>query len=467
MSHYVLDARTATPHFPGIGRYVSNLARAMVPLLAADERLTIICDPAHPIHLPSSEAIQAIPLAVSPFSLRQQWIIPRLLRNLRQRPTSNVQRPSSIIYHSPYVAMPYLPGVPSLLTVYDLIPLRYPEHSTRRARLLVRWMTRLALRVVRHIIAISDFTRRDFMAEFGLAPERITAIPLAADPAFCPQPPEAIAAVRVRYGLPETFALYLGSNKPHKNLPRLVEAWQMADGGWQMADGRWQMADGGWPMADGRWQMADGRWRMADGGWPMADGRWQMANGGRRTAEGGGQRADCGLVIAGAWDARYPEARRLAESAASGAPIAISNLQPPTSNLQPPTSNLQSPIPNPHSPLWLGPIPDADLPALYAAATVFVFPSLYEGFGLPVLEAMACGTPVICSNTSSLPEVAGDAAVMVNPLDVNALAAALGQLLSDADLRTKGLAQARRFSWEHTARQTLDLYRACAAGPAA
>ena len=98
--------------------------------------------------------------------------------------------------------MPYLPGVPALVTVYDLIPLRYPEHSTARARLFARWMTRLALRTARHVIAISEFTRRDFVGEFGLAPERITAIPLAADPAFRPQPPEALAAVRARYGLP-------------------------------------------------------------------------------------------------------------------------------------------------------------------------------------------------------------------------------------------------------------------------
>ena len=113
-------------------------------------------------------------------------------------------------------------------------------------------------------------------------------------------------------------------------------------------------------------------------------------------------------------------------------------------------------------------MPEADLPGLYAAATVFVFPSLYEGFGLPVLEAMACGTPVICSNSSSLPEVGGDAVVTVDPRDAMALAAALARVLDDprlrGDLSAKGLVQAGRFSWEDTARRTLDLYRRQAAG---
>ena len=148
--HYILDARTATPHFPGIGRYVTNLARALMPLLTPDERLTVLHDPAHPISLPPSDAVRTVPLAVSPFSLAQQWVVPRLMRSFYARrgdiPASSAQLPAPSLYHSPYVVMPYLPGVPALLTVYDLIPLRYPAHSTARARLLIRWMTRLALR---------------------------------------------------------------------------------------------------------------------------------------------------------------------------------------------------------------------------------------------------------------------------------------------------------------------------------
>lgn len=108
--------------------------------------------------------------------------------------------------------------------------------------------------------------------------------------------------------------------------------------------------------------------------------------------------------------------------------------------------------------IFTGFVDDADLPALYAAAAVFAFPSLYEGFGIPVVEAMACSTPVVCADNSSLPEAAGDAALLVAAEDEQQLAQALQQAIEDIplrdELRTRGLAQARRFTWEASA-QTL------------
>ncbi len=112
---------------------------------------------------------------------------------------------------------------------------------------------------------------------------------------------------------------------------------------------------------------------------------------------------------------------------------------------------------------FTGYVADADLPALYAGATAFLFPSLYEGFGLPPLEAMACGTPVLCSNTSSLPEVVDDAALTVDPTDTDAIREALRRILQAADLRaelrSRGLKRAARFSWDRAARETLNVYR--------
>lgn len=365
MPHYILDARTATPHFPGIGRYVTNLARALVPQLAADERLTVLHHPAHSLALPAQAALRTHPVAVSPFSLRQQWMVPRLLRRL-----------DANVYHSAYYLMPYYPGMPALLTLYDLIPILLPAHSTPRARLLFRWTTALALRASRHCLAISQATRRDVLAHFRVSPAHITAIPLAADPAFRPQPAHAIEDIRAPYNLPEHFVLYLGSNKPHKNLVRLIEAWARIA-----------------PQA------------------PTTD-----------------------LVIAGAWLDRHPEPRQRA--------VAL---------------GLDDRV------RWLGPVAGDDLPALYAAATAFVFPSLYEGFGLPPLEALACGTPVACSNTSSLPEVVGDAALTFDPTSVEAIAAALCRLLDNPalrdDLHERGLARAATFSWQQTATATLTQYR--------
>jgi glycosyltransferase involved in cell wall biosynthesis len=157
-------------------------------------------------------------------------------------------------------------------------------------------------------------------------------------------------------------------------------------------------------------------------------------------------------------------------------------------------SNLQPPLPTPHSPIsnlylvlagqkgWLyddvfaqvqrlnladrvlftGYVPDTDLPALLSGALAFVFPSLYEGFGLPVLEAMACGTPVVCSNASSLPEVAGDAALLFDPGDVEGMAQALAQIVADEGLRRdlveRGFCQMLKFSWRRSAEQVLQIF---------
>jgi alpha-1,3-rhamnosyl/mannosyltransferase len=239
--------------------------------------------------------------------------------------------------------------------------------------LIFRAAMRLALRAAQHVIAISEASRRDLLAAFSVAPARVTTTPLAPDPRFRPQPAAVIDELRARYALPARFVLYLGINKPHKNLVTLLHAYTQL---------------------------------------PVS----------------------APLVIAGAWDDRYPEPKQAA---------AMLDL----------TARVR----------FLGPVAEADLPALYAAAAVFVFPSRYEGFGLPVLEAMACGTPVACSNVSSLPEIAGDAALHFDPDDANAIAQAIQRLLEEtslcADLQARGLAQAARFTWEHTAALTLSSYR--------
>lgn len=115
-----------------------------------------------------------------------------------------------------------------------------------------------------------------------------------------------------------------------------------------------------------------------------------------------------------------------------------------------------------HAVIFPGWVSDEDLPAVYAGSAAVAFPSEFEGFGLPVLEGMACGAPVVCSNTSSLPEIAGDAALLVDPADTGAITAALRRALCEpetvAELRRRGLAQAARFSWERTAAETVQVY---------
>ncbi len=365
----VLDARTAIDHFPGIGRYVVNLAQA-ITRVAPDLDLTLLHDPAAASSRLTLPDLPRVACSVSPFSVRQQWHVPKQLRAA-----------NATLYHSPYYLMPYRPGVPTVLTCYDLIPLIYGEYFTATQRVIYRVTNQLALRAARSILAISEATKADLIRYFHVDPSRIVVTPLAADAHFTLQSSTAINAVREKYHLPENYMLYFGSNKPHKNLGRLVSAFS------------------------------------------------QTANSKQPSA--------VHLVIAGQWDARYAEARQLAFG-------------------------------NEHI-HFIGTVSDDDLPALYSGAQLFVFPSLYEGFGLPVLEAMACGTPIITSNVSSLPEVAGEAAVLVEPTSVQSITAALDQVVSDrtlqARLRQRSLARAAQFTWEHTARETIDLYRSVTAAP--
>lgn len=118
-----------------------------------------------------------------------------------------------------------------------------------------------------------------------------------------------------------------------------------------------------------------------------------------------------------------------------------------------------------------GYVADEDVPGLYSGAQALLFPSLHEGFGFPVLEAMRCGTPVITSATSSLPEVAGEAALLVNPRDVDAIAGAIARVLDDSNVRdalvTAGFAQAQKFTWHHAAEQVLRTLELAAGSPTA
>jgi glycosyltransferase involved in cell wall biosynthesis len=115
-----------------------------------------------------------------------------------------------------------------------------------------------------------------------------------------------------------------------------------------------------------------------------------------------------------------------------------------------------------HAVIFPGWVSDEDLPAVYAGAAAVAFPSEFEGFGLPALEGMACGAPVVCSGTSSLPEIAGDAALLVDPTDTDAITAALRRVLCEPhlaeDLRRRGYARAAQFSWERAAQETLRVY---------
>ncbi|WP_216863582.1 glycosyltransferase family 4 protein [Candidatus Chloroploca mongolica] len=376
-----LDARYATEHFPGIGRYTVGLARAFAEI-SHGHTLVLIVDPRQ---LRESRydlaAIAAMPgvetahLAAGPFSLKQQVALPSLARRL-----------GLDVLHSPYVVKPYL-GLPcpSVVTVYDLIGWRYPRTLSARGRLFYRLTMDLALRTATRILTISESSRADLAYVYPYAASRLVVTPLAAERRFQPQPAEVVAQVRQRYALPNDYVLYVGSQKAHKNLERLVRAWE---------------------------RMLEFEARQTPGAWTLV-------------LAGHAERGQTSLH-------QFVKQRGLADRVRF--------------------------VPN---------VADEDLPALYSGATVFAFPSYYEGFGLPPLEAMACGVPVLCAYASSLPEVVGEAALTVDPFNALEMAEGLWRLLNNPllrrDLAARGARRARDFSWRRTALGTLRVYEGLAA----
>jgi glycosyltransferase involved in cell wall biosynthesis len=376
--NYAIDGRYIQDHFPGIGRYTYNLIDALARSAPTD-RFVVLCNPSlrntryDLAALARHPNLELVRVNAPTFSLREQF---ELL-------TSNVE-----LVHSPYYLKPYLLRLPSVVTIFDVIPLVIPNAVSWRARFFFRWAVWLAARTSARVIVPSRATRDDLIAHLRVPREKIVVIPLAADARLAPQSAAEIARVREKYALTERFVLYVGINKPHKNLATLLEAWARVE-------------------------------------------------------------CDAMLVIAGVWDVRY--------APGGGRQEAGGRRQEAGGGWQSKIENRKSKI------RFIRDVDDADLAALYAGATAFVMPSLYEGFGLPPLEAMASGAPVICSNASSLPEVVGDAALLVNPRDAEDIARAITHVLDDAalrdELRAKSLARAAQFSWERTAEMTLAVYR--------
>lgn len=363
-----IDGRYIEDHFPGIGRYTYNLTNR-IPEVAPEGDFVVSHNPRllntrYDVEgLARHPNLKLVPVDVPTLSLKEQYRLRSLAKRL-----------SLDLLHSPYYIKPYWLSCPSVVTIYDLIPMIYPQHLPYRwTAWIFRAAASLAVRRASHVIAISESTKADLVHLFGTSPEKITVTYLAADERFHPLERKDCERVLQRYGLPRGYILYLGINKPHKNLVFLLEVFSELD-------------------------------------------------------------TEVKLVLAGKEDPRYPEARQEAERLNLGESV-----------------------------VFLGEVADNDLPMLYNGAELFVFPSLHEGFGLPVLEAIACGTPVVCSNTSSLPEIVADAALTLDPLDREAWVAALMEVLEKealrAEMREKGLKRAAAFSWEETARRTWEVYQ--------
>jgi len=259
-------------------------------------------------------------------------------------------------------------------TIHDLIPLDHPEWFNRRFAQWYTWLLPRLAKRVRHIIAISEFTKQRVIERLGVSAEKVVVVPNGVDARFSPRSAEEIEAARRALGIASSsYLLCVGSLEPRKNLLRLLDAWRKAQ---------------------------------------------------ESVPE------DVILVVAGgAANARVFGAARI-----------------------------ETVPPRVH---FTGYVSNELLPPLYSGAMAVAYPSLYEGFGLPPLEAMACGAPVVTSKTTSLPEVVGESALLVDPYNVDSIAEAIVHILCNRalrdELRTEGLARASLFTWERTARETLQV----------
>jgi glycosyltransferase involved in cell wall biosynthesis len=296
-----------------------------------------------------------------------------LVAELRRRPVD--------LLHVQYTAPPFAPCA-IVPTIHDLAFEHLPETFKRRSWMQLRLTVRRTARRAAHIITVSEFSRRDILETYRIAPERITVTPEAAPRAFAPADKAEIERVRAHYRIDGDYILAVGSIQPRKNLARLLKAYS---------------------------DLLHARPHV------------KLPH----------------LVLVGKRAWLYEETLR-------------------SVNLLGLTGNV----------VFTGYVPERDLPPLYSGALCFIYPSYFEGFGLPPLEAMKCGAPVITGNRTSLPEVVGDAGLMVDPFDTSALAAAIGRVLEDANLRRtlreRGFKRARMFDWRETARLTLGAYERAA-----
>lgn len=278
------------------------------------------------------------------------------------------------LLHGMAFALPMLWNRPSVVTIFDLSFVRYPERLGRARRLYLQWATQLAAKRARRVIAISESGKAEIQALLGVPEARIDVAVPGVSERFMRLPPEAVAAFRVRRNLPDRFILYLGTLEPRKNLATLLRAYAALP-----------------------------------------------------------HRSEVKLVLAGGKGWQTEQLFAL-----------IQQLDITTDVILP------------------GYVPGEELPLWYNAAEIFVYPSVYEGFGLPLVEAMACGVPVVASDTTSLPEAVGPDGFLLRPLEVNTWSDSLAALLDNprlrADFSERGLIRARLFNWRNTAQRIVETY---------
>lgn len=366
-----VDVSAAVHARAGLGRYAERLALALHQ--QQPDRFGLFHNSGPEAKIPAVFLSAGIPRRSVSYGYKP-WRMMIWLAQLGRIPFNRLVPNVELFHSTEHLLMP-LRGVPTVLTVHDLIYKLFPEHHKPLNYWYLNSAMPLFCRRADAIVAVSEATKRDIVEHYRIDPAKIHVVYEAAADHFQPATAEEIAQVRQKHNLPDKFLVHLSTIEPRKNLTRLVDALQIV----------------------------------------------------RQTIP------DLQLILVGAKGWLYDD---------FFAKIAAENLQDTVRAL--------------------GWVEDDELAAVLGAAALAVQPSLYEGFGLPVLEHMAAGQVVAASNTSSLPEVGGEAAAYFDPENTEEMAAVIHRLLTSPDeyqqRHTLGFQQAAKFSWRTAALQTINIY---------
>lgn len=336
----------------GIGRYIENLVGELV---AADSRhrYVLFMTPGDILRYKyPPDRVTMVKERAGKYSLAEHWSL-----------ASKAAAAGIDLFHAPHYVLPYFMRIKSVVTVHDIIHLLDPSFGFA-ARTYAKVMIQSAIKRAAAVIAVSECAKREIVEKLRVSPDHIRVIPNGGGSDFAKTPASILNETLTGLNLSRGYFLFVGSDRPHKNLKAVAAVMD------RMADARFVIV--------GRVEDKSAFAKFGD--------RVKFINGAEKKV----------------------------------------------------------------------------IETLYTGATALLFPSYHEGFGLPPLEAMACGTPVVASARSSIPEVTGDAAVLVDPDDCGAMSSALAKFATDIAYRDdyvqKGYARLEKFSWAKTAKMTLEVY---------
>jgi glycosyltransferase involved in cell wall biosynthesis len=354
-----IDVRMIDSFMHGLSRYAYNLIKGLSGIDTRNDYVLIANNSFLNDFVSSRDNFSLEVTSLKLYGIRGQVLLPRLLKKKRID-----------IFHTPSFACPVYVSCKVIMTIHDMIHVLFQEDSSVVHKLYYNYIVRKAAEKASRIITVSENSKCDIINYLNLSPEKVVVTYNAVDERFKRSNENDVDEIKERFGINGRFILYVGNQKPHKNVRMLIEAYQLLRG-----------------------------------------------------------KVNLKLVIVGKKDLLFY--RGLNDNMLEGV-------------------------------IFVGDISDALMPRFYSGAEMYVSPSLYEGFGLPLIEAMACRTPVVALSTPSSDEVLDNAGYIVNENQPEELANCIDTVLLDSNLRNclveKGVERIKQFSWEKSAKKILEIY---------